>query len=223
MTKSASSKTTANHRANPTPRSAPPARNTKGALKIGVIGCAGRMGQMLIRAASANERCLVVGGVERSGASMIGRDVGALAGIEPLGVPVGDNAGDLFDAGRCGSGIHQPGGHAAACGAGGEAAQGPCDRHHRTGCGADHHIAAPRQAHGHRHGAQHEPGGESPAAAGDPGGAFPGYRLGYRDRGDASPGQGRCALGHGAGAGQGGRRRAGSIARPRCRAGAGTA
>jgi 4-hydroxy-tetrahydrodipicolinate reductase len=98
MTKSASSKT-ANHRPNPTPaRAVPPARNTKGALRIGVIGCAGRMGQMLIRAASANERCLVVGGVERSGASMIGRDVGALAGIEPLGVPVGDNAGELFDA-----------------------------------------------------------------------------------------------------------------------------
>jgi 4-hydroxy-tetrahydrodipicolinate reductase len=98
MTKSASRKTAANHRANPTPRAVPPARNTRGALKIGVIGCAGRMGQMLIRAASANERCLVVGGVERSGASMIGRDVGALAGIEPLGVPVGDNAGELFDA-----------------------------------------------------------------------------------------------------------------------------
>ena len=99
MTKSASTKTTANHRPNPTqPRAVPPARNIKGALKIGVIGCAGRMGQMLIRAASANERCLVVGGVERSGASMIGRDVGALAGIEPLGVPVGDNAGELFDA-----------------------------------------------------------------------------------------------------------------------------
>jgi 4-hydroxy-tetrahydrodipicolinate reductase len=98
MTKSASTKT-ANHRPNPAPpRAVPPARNTKGALKIGVIGCAGRMGQMLIRAASANERCLVVGGVERSGASMIGRDVGALAGIEPLGVPVGDNAGELFDA-----------------------------------------------------------------------------------------------------------------------------
>jgi 4-hydroxy-tetrahydrodipicolinate reductase len=99
MTKSASTKTTANHRPNPTPpRAVPPARNIKGALKIGVIGCAGRMGQMLIRAASANERCLVVGGVERSGASMIGRDIGALAGIEPLGVPVGDNAGELFDA-----------------------------------------------------------------------------------------------------------------------------
>src|SRR5262245_24333714 len=99
MSKSAHTKTTANHRPTPAPpRAVTPMRNAKGALKIGVIGCAGRMGQMLIRAASANERCLVVGGVERTGASMIGRDVGALAGIEPLGVPVGDNAGDLFDA-----------------------------------------------------------------------------------------------------------------------------
>ena len=56
------------------------------------------MGQMLVRAAAANERCLVVGGVERAGSSAIGRDVGALAGIDPLGVPVGSDAGDLFDA-----------------------------------------------------------------------------------------------------------------------------
>ena len=32
------------------------------------------------------------------GSSAIGRDVGALAGIDPLGVPVGSDAGDLFDA-----------------------------------------------------------------------------------------------------------------------------
>lgn len=96
-TKSAGSKPAGNNRP-ATVRAAPVGRNAKGAIRIGVIGCAGRMGQMLIRAAAANERCLVVGGVERTGASTIGRDVGALAGIEPLGVPVGDNAGDLFEA-----------------------------------------------------------------------------------------------------------------------------
>ena len=57
MTKSANTKTTGNHRSAPaSPRPAPPARNTKGALKIGVIGCAGRMGQMLVRAAESSYR-----------------------------------------------------------------------------------------------------------------------------------------------------------------------
>jgi 4-hydroxy-tetrahydrodipicolinate reductase len=80
------------------PRPTPDNSRLKSALRIGVVGCAGRMGQMLVRAAAANERCLVVGGVERAGSSAIGRDVGALAGIDPLGVPVGADAGDLFDA-----------------------------------------------------------------------------------------------------------------------------
>src|SRR5262245_35679076 len=67
-----------------------------GALKIGIIGCAGRMGQMLVRAAAANDRCLVVGGSERSGATVVGKDVGLIAGIDPLGVTVGDDAAELF-------------------------------------------------------------------------------------------------------------------------------
>jgi 4-hydroxy-tetrahydrodipicolinate reductase len=75
-----------------------PSSGAGGALKIGIIGCAGRMGQMLVRAAAGNERCLVVGGIERTGSATIGRDVGVLAGIEPLGVPIGADAGDLFDA-----------------------------------------------------------------------------------------------------------------------------
>ena len=99
MTKLKSNKSTGSNRPGPTPpRIVLSGRNAKGALRIGVIGCAGRMGQMLIRAAAANERCLVVGGVERAGASTIGRDVGALAGIEPLGVPVSEDASDLFEA-----------------------------------------------------------------------------------------------------------------------------
>jgi 4-hydroxy-tetrahydrodipicolinate reductase len=98
MTKSTATKTLGSKPAGNNRPAAPSSRNARGALRIGIIGCAGRMGQMLIRAAAANERCLVVGGVERAGASTIGRDVGALAGIEALGVPVGDDAGDLFEA-----------------------------------------------------------------------------------------------------------------------------
>jgi 4-hydroxy-tetrahydrodipicolinate reductase len=65
-------------------------------LKVGIVGCAGRMGQMLVRAVAANDRCLVVGGSERPGASVIGKDVGVAAGIDPLGVGITGDAADLF-------------------------------------------------------------------------------------------------------------------------------
>ena len=67
-----------------------------GALKVGIVGCAGRMGQMLVRTAADSDRCLVVGGSERSGASVVGKDLGLVAGIDALGVSVTDDPQDLF-------------------------------------------------------------------------------------------------------------------------------
>jgi 4-hydroxy-tetrahydrodipicolinate reductase len=66
------------------------------ALKIGIIGCAGRMGQMLVRTVAANDRCLVVGGSEQPRSAAIGRDLGLVAGIDALGVSVTDDPADLF-------------------------------------------------------------------------------------------------------------------------------
>lgn len=68
------------------------------ALKIGVIGCAGRMGQMLMRAVTAAEGCVVAGGTERPGAAVVGQDVGLVAGLDPLGVCVTDDPAVLFAA-----------------------------------------------------------------------------------------------------------------------------
>lgn len=65
-------------------------------VRIGVIGCAGRMGQMLVRTIAASERCLVAGGSERPGSAPIGRDIGVVAGLEPLGVLVTDDARRVF-------------------------------------------------------------------------------------------------------------------------------
>ncbi|MGE0119252.1 MAG: 4-hydroxy-tetrahydrodipicolinate reductase [Dongiaceae bacterium] len=65
-------------------------------MKVGIVGCAGRMGQMLVRTVAASDRCLVVGGSERSGASVVGKDLGLVAGIDALGVSVTDDAADLF-------------------------------------------------------------------------------------------------------------------------------
>jgi 4-hydroxy-tetrahydrodipicolinate reductase len=66
------------------------------ALKIGIIGCAGRMGQMLVRTVAANDRCLVVGGNEQPRSAAVGRDLGLVAGIDALGVTVTDDPADLF-------------------------------------------------------------------------------------------------------------------------------
>ena len=66
------------------------------AYRIGVVGAAGRMGRTLIRAIAATEGCAVAGGVERPGSPALGRDLGALAGLEPFGIPCGDDADALF-------------------------------------------------------------------------------------------------------------------------------
>jgi len=61
-------------------------------IKIGVMGVAGRMGCELVRTVTQQEGCRVVGGTERAGSDMIGRDIGELAGTGTLGIAVSDDA-----------------------------------------------------------------------------------------------------------------------------------
>lgn len=68
------------------------------AYRIGVVGCAGRMGRTLVRTIATTDGCAVGGGSERPGNPAVGRDLGTLAGLEPLGLPVGDDPDDLFAA-----------------------------------------------------------------------------------------------------------------------------
>ncbi len=65
-------------------------------MKIGVVGCAGRMGRMLVREITATPNCTVAGGTERAGGAMVGKDIGAVAGLEPLGILVVDDPAVLF-------------------------------------------------------------------------------------------------------------------------------
>lgn len=65
-------------------------------MKIGVVGCAGRMGQMLVREIAATAGCTLSGGTERVGGPALGKDLGTLAGIEPLGVVAIDDPAVLF-------------------------------------------------------------------------------------------------------------------------------
>ncbi len=82
------------------PAPLPPAikvKKTNGAVKVGVVGCAGRMGQMLLKMLINAAGVVVVGGTERRGSAALGQDLGALAGAEPLGISVTDDPSLLFD------------------------------------------------------------------------------------------------------------------------------
>jgi 4-hydroxy-tetrahydrodipicolinate reductase len=61
-----------------------------------VTGASGRMGQTLIRLATASDRLRLVACVERAGHPWIGRDVGEAMGGAPLGVKVTDDALEAF-------------------------------------------------------------------------------------------------------------------------------
>ena len=69
-----------------------------GKTKIGVMGCAGRMGRMNLTVALENPQAEIVGGVEPAGSPALGRDLGGLIGADSLGLTVGDDADDLFAA-----------------------------------------------------------------------------------------------------------------------------
>lgn len=66
--------------------------------KIGIVGAAGRMGQMLVRAVTETEGATVAAAAERPRHEALGKDAGALAGLEPLEVEIGDDADAVFEA-----------------------------------------------------------------------------------------------------------------------------
>jgi len=65
-------------------------------MKIGVVGCTGRMGQMLLHRIMATDGCVVAGATEQPGSPAIGKDAGALAGLGALGVTVSDDAAAMI-------------------------------------------------------------------------------------------------------------------------------
>ncbi len=64
--------------------------------RIGVIGCAGRVGRMLIADIVAAEGCALAGGVARPGSTAVGQDIGELAATGRLGIAVGDSPEHLL-------------------------------------------------------------------------------------------------------------------------------
>lgn len=65
--------------------------------RIGIVGCQGRMGQMLVREVLASAGVTLAGGTERPGSDAIGRDLGEVIGGGAIGLTVGSDAGPLFE------------------------------------------------------------------------------------------------------------------------------
>ena len=122
-------------------------RQTNGAVKVGVVGCAGRMGQMLLKMLINAPGIVVVGGTERRGS------IGARPGSRRPGR--GRPARHLGQRrslpavrrrGR-GGGFHQPDGDGAARADGGPDRLRAGDRHHRLRQRpAEQRSIAPRSA-----------------------------------------------------------------------------
>jgi 4-hydroxy-tetrahydrodipicolinate reductase len=65
-------------------------------MRLVVVGAAGRMGRMLIKAIAETEGCRLVGAIARKGSEFIGRDAGLLAGTGLLEVDVTDDPLPVF-------------------------------------------------------------------------------------------------------------------------------
>ena len=65
-------------------------------LKVGVVGGSGRMGQMVVAQVTETDGCAVVGGADQRGHDVIGKDIGAVAGIDFLGVTIGEDAAAMI-------------------------------------------------------------------------------------------------------------------------------
>jgi len=66
-------------------------------IRIGIAGCAGRMGRALIRQVYRTDGCVIAGGIEPDGHQAVGQDLGALAGLSALAIPVATDPEALFN------------------------------------------------------------------------------------------------------------------------------
>lgn len=66
-------------------------------MNIGIVGCAGRMGRMLLKHVVEHEDANLAGGSERMGSEAIDQDLGTLAGLEPVDLAVTSDTARLFE------------------------------------------------------------------------------------------------------------------------------
>ena len=66
-------------------------------MKIGIVGCTGRMGKALIEEIYLNKNCELSGGAVRPDSDFVGLDIGTLAGIDSVGINAGGSLENLFE------------------------------------------------------------------------------------------------------------------------------
>lgn len=66
-------------------------------VKVAIAGCAGRMGQLLVREVFAVPGVTVAGGSEAPGSLVTGRTIGAVVGIPEIDLPIVADSAALFD------------------------------------------------------------------------------------------------------------------------------
>ena len=67
-------------------------------MRIAIVGAAGRMGRELVKAVHAGDGMRLAAAVEKSGTAPVGQDIGELAGLGRIGVPISDDAKAAFAA-----------------------------------------------------------------------------------------------------------------------------
>ena len=66
-------------------------------MKIGVVGAAGRMGGMIIQEILIHsDECALSGATAKPGSFAVGHDIGTVAGIDPIGIEMGDDPEFIF-------------------------------------------------------------------------------------------------------------------------------
>ncbi|MDP2699172.1 4-hydroxy-tetrahydrodipicolinate reductase [Thalassospira sp.] len=65
-------------------------------MKVGIVGCAGRMGRMLVAETAKTEGCEIGGGTDLPGSPFVGKDIALLAGLEECGITVISDPVELF-------------------------------------------------------------------------------------------------------------------------------
>jgi 4-hydroxy-tetrahydrodipicolinate reductase len=65
-------------------------------MKIAVLGAGGRMGQALTAVLAVTPGCAIAGGIEAKGSPFVGRDIGEVAGLGPVGVAITDDPLPVF-------------------------------------------------------------------------------------------------------------------------------
>ena len=67
-------------------------------MKIVIVGCAGRMGRMLVAEILAGDGATLIGGIEHGESAFLGQDIAVLAGLDEVGIVVGSDTDALFAA-----------------------------------------------------------------------------------------------------------------------------